>query len=283
MDIPDISHQPSSTPGLSHSHLPTSPTVAAFFDLDRTIIATSSAHALGKELLSEGLITPFQALHLSLEKASHLVAGHSDTQMESARTWFGEMITGWDVAQVRSVATQALRTEITPTVYKEARDLIEQHVTAGHLIVIVSASAQDLVDIIARELGISHVIATQLEVVDGKYTGNIPFYCSGTKKEQSIKDFASLYDVDLAASYAYSDSITDLPMLSTVGHPVAINPDRALRSHAKERGWPIHSFKNPVPILDAPTTASIGIGSALTLTTLVGALWWRLGRNNSKA
>lgn len=283
MDIPDFPNQPPSTPRLSRPHPLASRRVAAFFDLDRTIIATSSAHALGKELLSEGLITLSQALHLSLEKASHLVAGHSDAQMESARTWFGEMIVGWDVAQVRSVATQALRSEITPTVYQEARDLIEQHVTAGHLIVIVSASAQDLVDIIAGELGISHVIATQLEVVDGKYTGNIPFYCSGVEKEQSIKDFATLNDVDLSASYAYSDSITDLPMLCAVGHPVAINPDRALRNHAKEQGWPIHSFKNPAPLLDASTTASIGIGSALTLTTLVGALWWRLSRNNSKA
>ncbi len=277
MDIPEIPHTPTAMP-----KRPKTGTVAAFFDLDRTIIATSSAHALGKELFSEGLITPYQALHLSLEKASHLVAGHSENQMEAARTWFGEMITGWDVEQVKSVATQALRTEITPTVYKEARDLIEHHVTAGHLIVIVSASAQDLVDIIANELGIAHVLATQLEVVDGKYTGNIPFYCSGPYKEHSIREFACLYDVDLSASYAYSDSITDLPMLSAVGHPVAINPDRALRHHAQEHSWPIHSFKNPVPLWDTSTTATIGIGSALTLTTLVGALWWRLSRNNSK-
>lgn len=250
--------------------------VAAFFDLDKTIIATSSAFAFGKEFMHNGLITPAEALQMSIAKASYMFAGHSSQQMDATRDQLAAMIAGWSVAEVHSIAKETMHNVVTPAIYAEARELIDFHQAAGHEVIIILASAATLVRPIAEELGIERVVATELEEVDGKFTGKILYYCKGAAKAQAIADFAAELDIDLDVSFAYSDSATDIPMLALVGHPVAVNPDRHMKKHALEHGWDIRTFKDPVPLFTMPGAKEVGIGSAVVagIAAVVAAGLW---------
>ena len=249
---------------------------AAFFDLDKTIIATSSAYAFGREFLHNGLISPAEALQLSLAKASYMFSGLSSEGMDASRDQLTAMVTGWSVEEVRSIARDTMHHVVTPSIYAEARELIRAHRAAGDHVVIVSASATVLVDIIAEELGVEHVIATELAEKDGRFTGEVLFYCKGPHKAEVLERTAAAANIDLNASYAYSDSATDIPMLEKVGHPVAVNPDKQLKRHAISHEWDIRSFKDPVPLLPAPTAKEIGIGASVLAGTVaaIGAGLW---------
>lgn len=251
--------------------------VAAFFDLDKTVIATSSTFAFGREFLHQGMITPVEALQMTLAKTTFMMSGMSGEQMDSTRDQLTRLITGWEVAQVREITEETLHSVLIPTIYAEARELIERHRDAGHDVIIVSASAEDLVRPIATELGIFDIVATSLEVEDGRYTGRILRYNKGVSKADAIAELARHRRYDLAASYAYSDSVTDLPMLEKVGHPVAVNPDRALKKLAVTNGWQIRIFKNPEPLFTAPTAKEVGIGTgvvAAIAAVTAGSWWW---------
>ena len=257
--LPQQSPQASSHP---HPHSQRG-RVAAFFDLDKTIIATSSAFAYGREFLHNGLITPQDALSLSLAKASYMFAGQSSAQMDSTRDQLTSMITGWSEKQVRDIVHETMHTVLTPAIYSEARELIQTHQEAGHEVIIISASARQLVEPIAKELGITEVISTELEIVDGAFTGTVEFYCKGSAKADAITALVDERGYDLKHSYAYSDSATGAPMLELVGYPVAVNPDRALKKIALERSWEIRSFKDPAPLFQLPGAKEIGIGAGV--------------------
>ena len=250
--------------------------VAAFFDLDKTIIATSSAFAYGKEFLNSGLITPVEALQLSMAKATYMFAGHSSEQMDTTRDQLAHMIAGWNVEQVKAIAEETMQHVVTPTIYAEARSIIDQHLAAGHDVVIISASARELVEPIAKELGVTTVVSTALAKKDGVFTGEITFYCKGAAKAQAIMDLTARRGYDLSQSFAYSDSAVDIPMLEAVGNPNAVNPDRALRKVAADKGWNIHSFRNPVPLFQMPTGAEIGKTTgvvAAIAAAAAGGIW----------
>lgn len=264
--------EPENTAGSALALRPT----AAFFDLDKTIIATSSAYAFGREFVNNGLITRQEALELSLSKASYMLAGHSSEQMDSARDSLTQMVTGWSVDEIRRITTETMHNVVTPAIYAEARDLIEQHRSAGRDVIIISASASFLVEPIAHELGVNQVVATELEVVDGRLTGAITRYLKGGAKAEAVSEYAATRGYDLARSYAYSDSATDIPMLAKVGHPVAVNPDRALRKHALAHDWQVLTFKNPVPLIQLPNAREVGIGAGVVagVTALSLAAYW---------
>lgn len=255
---------------------PSTPRVAAFFDLDKTIIATSSAYAFGREFMNNGLITHTEALQLSLAKASYMLAGHSSEHMDAARDQLAAMVAGWSVQEVHDIAVETMHTVVTPAVYAEARELIAAHREAGHAVVIISASASVLVRPIAEALGIEHVVATELAEEDGRFTGEILHYCKGPAKAEALAEMARKLGVDPGASFAYSDSATDIPMLAAVGNPVAVNPDRALRKHAMSSGWEIRTFKNPEPLIQMPNAREVGIGAGviagITALAVVGTL-----------
>ncbi|MBZ8177554.1 HAD-IB family hydrolase [Corynebacterium poyangense] len=249
---------------------------AAFFDLDKTIIATSSAHTLGRELLNNGLLSRGSALHLAFAQLSYLFSTHSAEQMESAKERLSTIISGLEVSEVHRVAEETMHSVLTPRIYAEARQLIKEHQDRGEDVIIVSASIPDLVSVIASELGVVDVIGSKLEVKDGCYTGNVPFYCTGPHKAMAITNLALERGYDLSRSYAYSDALADLPMLELVSHPVAVNPDRGLRRVASERDWEILSFRNPVPLITPPSSRDVGIttGIALSLASLAAGVWW---------
>lgn len=158
-----------------------------------------------------------------------MFAGQSSAQMDSTRDQLTSMITGWSEKHVRDIVHETMHTVLTPAIYSEARELIQAHQDAGHEVIIISASARQLVEPIAEELGITEVISTELEIVDGAFTGTVEFYCKGGAKADAITTLVDERGYDLEHSYAYSDSATDAPMLELVGYPVAVNPDRALK------------------------------------------------------
>lgn len=246
--------------------------VAAFFDLDKTIIATSSVFAFNKSFLDEGLLSRRSVIDLAYTQLAFSLSGADDDQMAKVRQAMAAATKGWEPARVERIVTEALTEIVRPTVFAEARDLLAEHRALGHDLVIVSASGEELIAPIARMLGADHYAGTRMaRDADGRYAGEIEFYCQGRGKAEAVRVFAERYGYDLDSCYAYSDSSTDLPMLEEVGHPTAINPDRVLRREALERGWPILTFENPMPLLPSFEPATGPIVGVASLVLAVGA------------
>src|SRR5688500_975109 len=221
---------------------------AAFFDLDKTIIAKSSTLAFSKPFQAGGLISRRAVLRSAYAQFVYLVGGADHDQMEKMRAFMSQLCAGWDVATVREIVAETLHNIVDPLVYDEAVSLIEEHRLAGRDVVIVSTSGSEVVEPIGEMLGADLVIATRLEIVDGRYTGEIAYYAYAEEKARAIRELADERGYDLAESYAYSDSVTDVPMLEAVGHAHAVNPDRELRRTAASRGWPVLVFTKPVAL-----------------------------------
>ncbi len=256
--------------------------VAAFFDLDKTVIAKSSAFVFSKPFFAQGLLNRRTVLESSYAHFLFLLSGADHDQMERMREHLTKMCAGWDVEQVKSIVAETLHELVDPLIYAEAADLIADHKIRGHDVVIVSASGEEMVGPIAEVLGASRTAATRMVVEDGKYTGEVEFYCYGDGKVEAIEKLAAAEGYDLSRCYAYSDSATDLPMLSAVGHPTAVNPDRNLRREATARGWPILAFSNPVSLwarFQSPSSTTLAATAAVGLSAvLAGAISYRLLR-----
>ncbi|MFG1627745.1 HAD family hydrolase [Kribbella sp. NPDC049227] len=223
---------------------------AAFFDLDKTIIARSSTLAFSRPFYAGGLINRRTVLRSAYAQFVYLLGGADHDQMERMREYISAMCTGWDVRTVQAIVADTLHHIVTPMIHDEAVELIEAHHAAGRDVVIVSSSGAEVVEPIGAMLGADKVIATRMVVADGKYTGEIAEYAYGPNKATAIQALAVAEGYDLENSFAYSDSITDEPMLATVGHPHAVNPDKALRRLAAERDWPVLDFKEPVGLTE---------------------------------
>jgi HAD superfamily hydrolase (TIGR01490 family) len=203
-----------------------------------------------------------------------LVGGADHDQMEKMREFLSQMCTGWPVQSVREIVADTLHNIVAPLVYDEAMRLIEDHHLAGRDVIIVSASGTEVVEPIGRMLGADAVIATRLEVVEGRYTGRIHHYVYAENKARAMRGLAADRGYDLGESYAYSDSITDLHMLEAVGHPFAVNPDKELRRKATANGWPVLVFTRPVALRSGvtpskPTLAAIGAVTAAAVGGIV--------------
>ena len=220
---------------------------AAFFDLDKTIISRSSSLALSRPMYRAGMVSRGQLLRGAYAQLVYLLVGADERKMERLKDGMLALTKGWDRAQVEDLVREVLLDVIDPYVYQEALDLMELHRSEGRRIYIVSSSPEEVVKPLAAHFGVSGVIATRAEIdEDGRYTGELEFYSYGEQKGEAIRALAERSGLDLAGSYAYSDSSTDVPMLEAVGNPVAVNPDRDLRRHAEEHGWQIRDFRRPV-------------------------------------
>lgn len=255
---------------------------AAFLDLDHTVIAKSSVLAFSKPFLDQGLINRRTVLKSSYAQFLMLLSGADHDQMTRMRSHLTSMCAGWNVEQVKAIVAETLDDVVTPLVFAEAAELIADHKLCGRDVVVVSASGEEIVAPIARALGATHAMATRMVVEDGKYTGEVGFYCYGEGKVQAIRELAAREGYPLEHCYAYSDSITDLPMLAAVGHPATVNPDRALRKEAAARGWPVLTFSRPVSLRDrisAPSGAAVATTAAVGVSAIAaGALTYSLLR-----
>jgi HAD superfamily hydrolase (TIGR01490 family) len=267
---------------------------AAFFDLDKTVIAKASMMAFGREFYREGLIGRRSLAKGVWTQLVYVRLGAGEATLTRIRTSVLELTAGWEQDRVRSIVTRTLQAVLDPIIYAEALEAIEAHRAAGRLVVIVSAAPEEIVEPLARYLGVDAAIGSRAEVdAQGRYTGRMARYAYGSSKVELMEELAAERSVDLAGSWAYSDSVTDLPMLEAVGHPVVVNPDRALERIAAARDWPVRRFSRmvdrPVPGLDAPgrpfgEAAPVGLlrpawvlvaAPTLAAVTTGGALWWR--------
>ncbi|GGW17798.1 morphological differentiation-associated protein [Streptomyces libani subsp. rufus] len=248
------------------------PRAAAFFDLDKTVIAKSSTLTFSKSFYQGGLINRRAALRTAYAQFVFLVGGLDHDQMERMREYLSALCRGWNVQQVREIVAETLHDLIDPIIYDEAASLIEEHHAAGRDVVIVSTSGAEVVEPIGELLGADRVVATRMIVgEDGCFTGAVEYYAYGPTKAEAVRELAASEGYDLDRCYAYSDSATDLPMLGTVGHPHAVNPDRALRREALARGWPVLEFRRPVPLKKRLPGFSVPPRPALVAAAAIGA------------
>lgn len=256
---------------------------AAFFDLDKTVIARASMVAFGKPLYRAGLLSRWLLLRALYGQLVYLYLGANEDRMARMRESALRVTVGWQRDHVRRLVRETMDEVIDPIVYDEALDLIHEHQAKGHRVFIVSASPEEVVVPLSEYLGADEAIATRPRTdADGRYTGEIEFYSYGPFKAEAMQRVAERDGLDLDACWAYSDSATDIPMLEAVGHPVVVNPDRALAEYAEEQGWEVRVFAEPVRLrsrvsMPAPAaTAAVSGGLAALLGGAVA--WWWLRR-----
>ena len=261
------------------SNTPSHRKAAAFFDLDKTIIAKSSTLAFIRPLRKAGFLKRRTMLRAAVAQAVYRMMGADQKQLDKVRDQLVGLSKGWKVARIRQLVQEAVDEVISPLVYAEALVLMDEHRREGREVVIVSISPEEVVRPLARHLGVDHVIATRSTVdEEGRYAGELAFYATGPGKAEAIGELARQWDLELEECFAYSDSFTDLPMLESVGHPVAVNPDKELKELAQERSWPVVEFSRHVTLRTRLTTlpkpVPIISGTALA-TAVVGAvtLW----------
>lgn len=254
---------------------------AVFFDLDKTILAKSSSLAFAKPFYKSGLIGRADVIRSGYAQFVFHASGADHDQMEMMRAHMVKLVSGWNVEQVKQIVNETLDSTIDPMVHAEATELIAEHKAAGRDTIIISSSGTEVVEPIGARLGADLAIGTQVEIVDGHYTDQIVFYAYGEGKAEAMRALADEHGYDLSASYAYSDSITDLPMLEAVGHPHVVNPDVELRAIAEERGWPILTFAKPVALKKASTRRRSAAAGAGVAAVALGLAWYARRRGSA--
>jgi HAD superfamily hydrolase (TIGR01490 family) len=253
---------------------------AAFFDLDKTVIAKASMVAFSGPLHRAGLLSRRMLLRAAWAQLVYAQFGASPEKLAKLRDSVLRLTIGWDQAVISEIVRETLVDVVEPIVYDEALELIREHRSAGRKVFIVSASPEEIVAPLAQYLGVDEVIATRAELDgQGRYTGRTELYCYGPEKVVAMTAVAERDGIDLAASYGYSDSATDKPMLEAVGHAIAVNPDRELLRAAKNQGWEVRRFTRRVPLrervpMPAPRHAALGGGAVVAAIGAAAAARW---------
>ncbi|MCD9624623.1 HAD family hydrolase [Rhabdothermincola salaria] len=260
---------------------------AAFFDLDKTVIAKASMVAFGRPLRRAGMIDRRLLAKAVWSGLVFRYLGADEARLLRFRESALRITKGWDRSLIGALVADTLPDVIEPIIYDEALTLIREHRAAGRRVYLVSASPEEIVEPLGRFLGVDESIASRASVdAQGRYTGEVDFYAYGPFKVDAIEAVAERDGIDLEASYAYSDSATDLPMLGCVGHPVAVNPDRALAREARARGWEVLQFHTIVPLGDRvpmPGPGRVALTAAAVAGGALGATagWWVLRRRRA--
>jgi HAD superfamily hydrolase (TIGR01490 family) len=244
---------------------------AAFFDLDRTLIAGASTFVFGLVAWRRKLIPTSDILGDAATALSFRLTGGNDDQSDMVRDRILEAVKGRRREDV-TVLNDDILPRLLKSVRPETRQVVERHHDAGRDTYIVSASPVEIVSPLAGALGMTGAIGTEAEVVDGAYTGRLlSEFCYGEGKAERVRKLAQEKGYDLRLCYAYSDSRSDLPLLELVGHPVAVNPDGTLRRTARSANWPVVHFARKAKI----TATAVASGAAVAG---LGAGLYALGR-----
>lgn len=218
---------------------------AAFFDLDKTLLPGSSLFPLAREMYRQRYFGLRDIGRFAADQVRYrLIGSEAQGPMERARQATLEVVRGRPRDEVIEFGRSVAREEILPRLYPQAVELLARHKRAGRAVYIASSSPEDFLALLARELDIDGVVGTRAEVVDDLYTGNLDGpIVHGPEKAARVQKLAKEKEIDLARSFAYSDSVNDLPLLELVGNPVAMNPDHQLRSIARRQGWQVIDFR----------------------------------------
>jgi HAD superfamily hydrolase (TIGR01490 family) len=238
-------------------------TAAAFFDLDRTLMSGSSGFHWARAAATAGLISRRQLAGDALENVRFRLRGSTDESTERVKARVGAFLAGRSRRDFERLGPQVLA-GVLPRLFPQVLEVAWGHQDAGRPVYIATAATQDTAEMVAHVLGFDGAAGTVLEEVDGVYTGRLvgPMaYREG--KADRIRELAAERGIDLAASYAYSDSESDLPMLRAVGHPVAVNPDAELLRIARAEGWEVLRFDR--------LAGRLRVLGALAAATVLGA------------
>lgn len=239
---------------------------AAFFDLDKTVIAKSSLVALGPEFHARGLLRRRTLIWAVISQMLFMRFGADDEKLTKIRESVLKVTKGWDHDEVRALVAETINDVIEPLIYDEALELIDHHLGEGDEVWLVSMSPAEIVEPFAELLGITGAISSRAKIDEfGKFTGEMEFFAQGDNKAVAMRELALKRGIDLDDSFAYSDSETDIPMLEAVGHAFAVNPDRQLTRMAHEKQWPILGFTHPVRVHDRSRSHTPFLVSALVI------------------
>lgn len=211
--------------------------VAAFFDIDGTIVSVNTAPLYARYMRRQG-----RARRRDLIRTAYYLLQYRLNMLDIERAFerASELIRGQDEAEIKAFCEQWYAEVVRDYLVPAMLERVEEHRRAGHELALLSSSTNYLAEPLARDLRVEHLLVTRLEVVDGRFTGRaITPVCYGRGKVHWARAFARDRDVDLAQSFFYTDSVTDVPVLELVGHPRIVNPDRLLRREARRRGWEI--------------------------------------------
>jgi HAD superfamily hydrolase (TIGR01490 family) len=253
---------------------------AAFFDLDKTLLPGSSLFPLAREMYRQQFFDLGDIARMAADQFAFILLGtEAEGRIDRARDASLEAIRGREREEIIQVGRSVAREEIIPRLYPQAVELLSRHKLAGREVYICSSSPQDYLALLADELGINGVLGTRAEVVDDHYTGRLDGpLCHGDEKARRVSELAATRDIDLTRSFAYSDSINDLPMLELVGTPVAMNPDHKLHALARKRGWQVLDFRTARRRTMVASVAGVG---AAAVGALGYALGYALGRSRA--
>ena len=244
------------------------PTAAAFFDVDNTMIRGASIYFFGKGMAGRGLVTTRELLHFGWEQLRFRVRGKEDLDaVAGIREKALGLVAGKSVTDIVAYGEEIYDELMEQRIWGGTRALAQQHLDAGQRVYLVTATPVELARIISARLGLSGALGTVSEVEDGLYTGRLvvePLH--GPAKAEAVHALAEREGLDLSRCTAYSDSANDLPMLSLVGHAVAVNPEASLREMARERGWEVRDFRT------GRRAALIGVPAAAGVGALVGGV-----------
>jgi HAD superfamily hydrolase (TIGR01490 family) len=237
-------------------------TAATFFDLDRTLMAGSSAYHFGRAMYKAGQMSRRQIARDAIDQIRFRLRGASDAAVNALLDRVLEGIKGRRVVDLRRLTPEVLA-GILPRVYPQMLAVVREHQDAGRPAYIATAASQPAAEILAEALVMDGAIGTKWEIVDGVYTGRLdgPF-AYGEGKASRLREFAAERGIDLASSWAYTDAVSDLPMLEAVGHPVAVNPDAELAEIASREGWEILRFEK--------LGARLRVAAGLTMAAAIG-------------
>jgi HAD superfamily hydrolase (TIGR01490 family) len=248
--------------------VPPDPTAAAFFDVDNTMIRGASIYFFGKGMAGRGLITTKDLVRFGWQQLAFRVKGTENLEaVAEARDKALGLVAGKQVDEIVAYGEEIYDELMERRIWSGTRALAQQHLDAGQRVWLVTATPVELARIIAKRLGLTGALGTVSEVENGLYTGRLvgePLH--GPAKAEAVRALAEREGLDLTRCTAYSDSSNDVPMLSAVGHAVAINPDTALREEARLRGWDVRDFRT------GRKAAKIGIPTAAGVGALTGGV-----------
>ncbi|MEV0268437.1 HAD-IB family hydrolase [Hamadaea sp. NPDC050747] len=241
---------------------------AAFFDLDNTLMQGASLYYFARGLAARKYFTTTDLLRFGWSQVKfRLLAAEHAGDIAEARQAALAFIEGWRVEDVSRLSEEIFDELMAERIWAGTRAIAEQHIADGDRVWLVTAAPVELGEVIARRLGLTGALGTVAEIHNGVYTGRlVGEMLHGPAKETAVRALAAAEGFDLADCYAYSDSVNDLPMLSAVGHPTAVNPDGALRRHARARSWQIRDFRT------GRKAAKVAVPATLAAGVLAGAV-----------
>ncbi|MBS2965060.1 HAD-IB family hydrolase [Actinocrinis puniceicyclus] len=254
------------------------PRTAAFFDLDNTLVQGASLFHLARGLAAHRMLTGRDIARFGLSQLTFRIRGERAGQVESTRRRALSFAAGHAVTEMTEICRSVFEDYLERKIWPGTRALAQAHLNRGEPVWLLTAAPNELADIVAQRLGLTGALGTVAEAVDGVYSGRV---CGdilhGPAKGVAMRALAEREGYTLTSCHAYSDSANDLPMLTAVGHPHAVNPDHKLRHHAQRQGWPVIEYRTGVRLMRIGLPSSAAVGATASAVA-AGAALRRAGR-----